>query len=328
MKFGEATENFLNNIEKQKGYSIHTADAYRRDLTQFAEIAQIEENDEISEIFVKGNLRRYIYFLKESGQKSKSIARKRSCLLSFGKFLVKREILPSNPVRLIFPTKIEKNIPAIITQPQMSDLGERYEEKSPETDGTISEKPTPLRDKLIIELLYGSGIRVSELNNLIRRNIDIPNNRMRVIGKGNKERIVPLTDAAIVLLKAFLNNDFAGSRFVFERRAKSGRKQSKNYEQMSRNRRDLRNRERSLLTVRRIRQIVERELSKVSAAKKRSPHILRHSFASHLLDNGADIRVVKEMLGHSSLASTQVYTHVNIEKMLKSFKSAHPRSGQ
>jgi len=323
MQFNEAREAFLNNLEKLRGYSINTVDSYRRDLGQFAEVLQISQNAEVAEVFLKGNIRKYIYWLKEDGQKSKSIARKRSCLLSFGKFLVKREILPSNPVRLIFAPKIEKNIPAIITQPQMSDLGETYNE-SPKEDSI--EKPTSLRDKLIVELLYGSGIRVSELNNLTKGCINIPNRIMRVIGKGNKERIVPITDAAAELLQEHLK-EIRGS-FIFERTANSGRRQSKNYGAMSKHRKDLRNKERSLLTVRRIRQIVERELGSVSAAKKRSPHILRHSFASHLLDNGADIRVVKEMLGHSSLASTQVYTHVNIEKMLKSFKQAHPRSGQ
>ncbi|MCL2843870.1 MAG: tyrosine-type recombinase/integrase [Chitinivibrionia bacterium] len=327
MQFSEAKEAFLNNLEKQRGYSINTTDAYRRDLDQFAEVVQVSEQTEVADIFVKGNIRKYVYWLKESGQKSKSIARKRSCLLSFGKFLVKREALSSNPVRLIYAIKIDKNIPAIITQPQMQDLGDAYEEPTPQNSEIENIKPTSVRDKLIIEFLYGSGIRVSELSNLMKSNINKHNQTMRVIGKGNKERIVPITDAALALLEEFLKENPRGV-FIFDRTAKSGRKESKNYEAMSKSRRDLRNKERSLLSIRRIRQIVERELSAVSAAKKRSPHILRHSFASHLLDNGADIRVVKEMLGHSSLASTQVYTHVNIEKMLKSFKQAHPRSGQ
>jgi site-specific recombinase XerD len=128
-------------------------------------------------------------------------------------------------------------------------------------------------------------------------------------------------------LKKFLGDDLRNG-YIFPRIANSGRKQSKNYDNIKGKRAEMHKEDLSLLSIRRIRQIVNRELSEVSAAKKKSPHILRHSFASHLLDNGADIRVVKEMLGHSSLASTQVYTHVSVEKMLKAYKQAHPRSGE
>jgi len=326
MQFKEGIDAFLRYIEKQRDYSINTADSYKQDLLQFIQIQKIAENDDIAKVFTKINIRAFIYSLKDSGQKAKSIARKRSSLLSFGKFMMKEGVISANPVRLIAIPKIEKNIPAIITEPQMLELGENYDNPS-KNEERVSQNPPSIRDMLIIELLYGSGIRVSELHNLTKRSFDLSNKIIRVIGKGNKERIVPATDVAIELLKRHLPINARPSDYIFPRIARSGRKQTKNYSNLTQKRERLHKEDLSLLSVRRIRQIVNRELAKVSSAKKKSPHILRHSFASHLLDNGADIRVVKEMLGHASLASTQIYTHISIEKMLKSYKQAHPRSG-
>jgi integrase/recombinase XerC len=319
MQWKDGIDGFLRYIEKQRDYSIETVESYKHDLLQFTEIQKIAENADIAKFFTKQNIRAFIYFLKDNGQKSKSIARKRSALLSFGKYMMKEGEIFANPVRLIAVPKLDKNIPAIITEPQMEDLGEIY--KNPEDLPCV-------RDMLIIELLYGSGIRVSELHNLTKRNIDYSNRTIRVIGKGNKERIVPITDVAIELLKQHLSECSRSTDYIFPRIATTGRKQYKAQNNSTRKRQERNRKNNSLLTVRQIRNIVNRELSKVSAAKKRSPHILRHSFATHLLDNGADIRVVKEMLGHASLSSTQIYTHISIEKMLKSYKQAHPRSGQ
>jgi integrase/recombinase XerC len=318
VQWKEAANKFLTYIEKQRDYSINTADSYNSDLQQFFQVLELEPNVEIGTVFTKRNIRKFIYFLSDLGQKPKTIARKRSCLLSFGNYLMKEELITSNPARLISVPKVEKNIPALASESQMSELDENY--NSPENK-------TKLRDMLIVELIYGSGILVSELKNLKKRGIDFSNSTIRVVGKGDKERIVPITDVACDLLKDFLSENKKGD-FVFPRTAKSGRRQTKNYSNLSGKRARIHKEDAQLLSVRRIRQIVNRELAAVSAAKKRSPHILRHSFASHLLDRGADIRVVKEMLGHSSLASTQVYTHVNIEKMLKFYKQAHPRSGE
>lgn len=334
MQWKDGIDAFLRYIEKQRDYSINTANAYKGDLLQFAQTQNINDDDDVEKNFTKQNIRAYIYFLKDNGQKSKSIARKRSSLLSFGKAMMKEGVISSNPVRLISVPKIGKNIPVIITQPQMQELGEIYEnyENTEENTGDENTKKTSnkmsVRDMLIIELLYGSGIRVAELHNLTTRNLDISNNLIRVTGKGNKERIVPITDIAVELLKRHLPTNPRQTDFVFPRIAKSGRKTTKNYKNLSKKRMMLHKEDKSLLTIRQIRNIVNRELAKVSTAEKKSPHILRHSFASHLIDNGADIRVVKEMLGHASLSSTQIYTHVSIEKMMKSYKQAHPRSGE
>lgn len=326
MQFKDGLDAFLRYIEKQRDYSINTVESYKRDLSQFAQTAKITDDDSVADVFTKQNIRAFIYSLKNSGQKAKSIARKRSSLLSFGKYLMKEGAISTNPVRLIAVAKLDKNIPAIITEPQMQELGEQYDSREEDTQTPVP--PPNVRDMLIIELLYGSGIRVSELHNLTRRSIDFSNHTIRVIGKGNKERIVPITDVAIELLRKHISASPRQGDYVFPRVARSGRKPSKNCKSLTQKRERLRKEDMSLLSVRRIRQIVNRELAKVSLAKKKSPHILRHSFASHLLDNGADIRVVKEMLGHASLASTQIYTHVSIEKMMKSYKQAHPRSGQ
>jgi len=319
MRWIDAVDSFLRYIEKQRDYSINTADAYKHDLLQFRDTQKISDNDDVEKVFTKINIRSFIYFLKNEGQKAKSIARKRSSLLSFGKFLMRENVISLNPVRLISVPKLDKPIPMVITEPQMKELGEDYENL---------QEPPSVRDMLIIELLYGSGIRVSELHNLTKRSFDLSNKTIRVLGKGNKERIVPMTDVALELLKRHLSENMKLSGYIFPREAKSGRKQYKNYDNLTGKRARLHKEDVSLLSVRRIRQIVNKELAKVSSAKKKSPHVLRHSFASHLLDNGADIRVVKEMLGHASLSSTQIYTHISIETMLKSYKQAHPRSGE
>ena len=323
MQWKDGLDAFLRYIEKQRNYSINTADSYKRDLEQFAEIQKVAEDADIAKIFTKQNIRAYIYYLKENGQKTKSIARKRSTLLSFGKYMMKEDVISANPVRLIAVPKLDKNIPAIITEPQMQELGENYE-----TAGEEAQKMPSVRDMLIIELLYGSGIRVSELHNLTKQSFDMSNRTIKVIGKGNKMRIVPITDVAIELLKRHLPANSRSTDYIFPRIAKCGRKQSRIHNNSTLKRTKALKEDKALLTIRQIRNIVNQELAKVSSAKKKSPHILRHSFASHLLDNGADIRVVKEMLGHASLSSTQIYTHVSIEKMLKSYKQAHPRSGE
>jgi len=331
MRWIDAVDSFLRYIEKQRNYSINTADAYKRDLFQFRDMQTISDDDDVEKVFTKINIRTFIYFLKNEGQKAKSIARKRSSLLSFGKFLMRENVITLNPVRLISVPKLDKPIPMVITEPQMKELGENYDDFD-DSDSSHEEnlhgEPPSVRDMLIIELLYGSGIRVSELRNLTKRSFDFSNKTIRVIGKGDKERIVPMTDVALELLKRHLSENVKLNAYIFPREAKSGRKQYKNYDNLTGKRARLHKEDVSLLSVRRIRQIVNRELAKVSSAKKKSPHVLRHSFASHLLDNGADIRVVKEMLGHVSLASTQIYTHTSIEKMLKSYKQAHPRSGE
>lgn len=330
MQFKNGIDKFFLYIEGQRNYSINTVDSYKRDLLQFMETQKIDDDANIAKNFTKQNIRAFIYFLKGNGQKVKSIARKRSALLSFGKFMMREGVISANPVRLIAVPKIEQNIPAIITEQQMQELGENYENpnKNENANAAKQQKLPSVRDMLIIELLYGSGIRVSELHNLTKRNFDLSNRTIRVIGKGNKERIVPATDVALELLKKHLAANSRSSDYIFPRIAKSGRKKTKNYKGLTGKRERLHKEDAALLSIRRIRQIVNRELAKVSAAKKKSPHILRHSFASHLLDNGADIRVVKEMLGHASLSSTQIYTHISIEKMMKSYKKAHPRSGE
>jgi integrase/recombinase XerC len=165
MQWKEAVDSFLRYVEKQRGYSIYTADSYKSDLLQFAEVLKIDENTDAAGVFTKANIRKFIYSLKDTGHKAKSIARKRSTLLSFGKYLIKEEVLSSNPVRLISAPKIEKTIPVIMTEPQMRELAEIYTEPQPQDEQEhISE-----RDKLIVELLYGSGIRVSELRNLKKK---------------------------------------------------------------------------------------------------------------------------------------------------------------
>ena len=314
MKFNTALNEFLEYIEDNRAYSLYTVESYKNDIRQFCEILGEDGNIETDFLFIKANIRHFIYKLNDAGLSNKTIARKRASLMSFAKFLVKIGVLPVNPVRYIAAPKPPKPIPTFVSEPSMNLL-----------EDTLEESET--RDKLIVELLYGSGIRVSELQRMLKSRISYHYKTVKVTGKGDKERIVPLTDKSIELLKLYTAEVANPSDFVFTRTAKSGRHEYIDYGKTSEKKQKFRNTERKLLSVRRIRQIVERELSRVYDGEKKSPHVLRHSFATHLLDNGVEISYVKDLLGHQSLASTQIYTHTTMEKMLKSFKQAHPRSG-
>ncbi len=205
-------------------------------------------------------------------------------------------MLNSNPTRVLATPKSPKNLPVFLTKKQAEDLIKIGGKTDTEND---------LRDRMIVEFFYGSGIRLSELHSLTIPSVDIRNETVRVLGKGRKERIVPITRIAVSMMRQYLRQTGrsladTGPIFINKKGLKLSRRQ--------------------------IQRIVEKELSLVSQQKKRSPHVLRHSFATHLLDAGADIRAVKELLGHSSLTSTQIYTHVSKEHLIRTYKQAHPRA--
>lgn len=292
-------EGFLEYIRKEKGYSPHTAMAYAHDLADFAATLPQGGQTEITQAVTKSTLRLYTHGLRQHGLKPRSIARKVAALKSFSRYCVRRKFLTVNTAKLLATPKLDKPLPVFLTETQALALNTT----EPKTT-KISARDAG-RNHAIIELFYGSGIRLAELCSLRLTDIDRSAAQARVIGKGRKERIVPLTDQFLEALKIYLvqrpPTTPNGPLFVNHRGLPISR--------------------------RAVQRLVTAKLGMVSQLKKRSPHVLRHSFATHLMDGGADIRAVKELLGHSSLATTQVYTHVTKEHLLKAYRQAHPRSG-
>jgi integrase/recombinase XerC len=247
------------------------------------------------------DIRKYLSFLHRKNRKS-SIARKISTLRSFYKYLVREQVIPSNPAKSVSTPKIEKTLPTTLTVDEAFRLME-----SPET---ISEKFSEgsrekgLRDRAILELLYSSGLRVSELVGLNSNQLDLDLGIVKVMGKGRKERIVPVGAKAIEALVAYLKERkiVEGDEPIFVN-SLGGR-----------------------LTARSVGRLMEGYSRRSGIFRKVSPHSLRHTFATHLLDAGADIREIQEMLGHSSLSTTQRYTHVSMGKLMEVYDKAHPRS--
>jgi len=291
----EAQGVFLEYLRKQRGYSENTCDSYRRDLEQFRQFCiQAEESDLLTEAFQKAVLRGFIYYSSEQGLKPRSIARRVATLKSFSRYLYRLGHITTNAAKTLTTPKLEKNLPAFLTKNQANAI-----------TAPSGESLSELRNHAIVELFYGSGIRLSELHGLNCDSAHAGDYTIRVLGKGRKERIVPITRQAMDSIQAYLSKregpkNFDSPLFINK---KGGR-----------------------LSRRQIQRVVEKQLSVVCQLHKKSPHVLRHSFATHVMDNGADIRIVKELLGHASLATTQIYTHVSKEHLQKVYKQAHPRS--
>ncbi|MCL2689096.1 MAG: tyrosine recombinase XerC [Chitinispirillia bacterium] len=291
---GRIIERFLQYARKEKGYSEHTFEAYKSDLEQFL-LFLSEKNIAltVSSALSKSSLRAFTYNLREGGLKARSIARKVASLKSLCRYCVKHNILSVNPSKTLSTPKMDKPLPVFLTNSQAASLEE------------VTTNDENTRNRAIVEFFYGSGIRLSELHGLKFGDIDKQKMTVKVLGKGKKERIVPLTDQAVDALEDYLKvrtGQTGLSELIFV---------NSRGEHISR---------------RQIERVVSKTLSHVCLQKKKSPHVLRHSYATHLLDAGADIRAVKELLGHASLSTTQVYTHISREHLLKVYRKAHPRA--
>lgn len=294
-ELNKTIKKFLEYVEKERGFSKHTIEAYNRDLLQFLQFLK-EKNIvlTVEGAMRKQNFRTFMFQLSNMGQRPRSIARKIAALKSFSRFCVRKGLLQTNPSKAVSTPKLDKPLPVFLTQKQTGKI-------KPPSENRFE----TLRNFTVMEFFYGSGIRLSELHGLNFDSIDMRGETVRVLGKGKKERIVPLTSSAVEALRKysrFYPAEVTSSSPIFI------------------------NKEGKRLSRRQIERIVEKGLLDVSTQKKRSPHVLRHSFATHLMDSGADIRAVKELLGHSSLNTTQIYTHVSREHLLRVYRQAHPRA--
>jgi integrase/recombinase XerC len=286
---------FMEYLMKQRGFSAHTTEAYRSDLQQF-ELQASEEYGNISleEMMSKPVLRGFAFALTKAGLKPRSVARKIAAIKSFSKYCIRHNLLLKSAARALKTPRLDATLPHFLTERQAESL-----------DGASAVRKYPLRGRAIVELLYGSGIRLSELHALRPDGIDYRNGTVRVMGKGRKERVVPVTQQAMDAVRAYAAGERAPGAIdapLFT------------------------NDNGTALSRRQIERIVQRALSRVSQLRKKSPHVLRHTFATHMLNGGADIRAVKELLGHASLSATQIYTHVSKERLMQAYKRAHPRA--
>ncbi|MEP0366581.1 MAG: tyrosine-type recombinase/integrase [Cyclobacteriaceae bacterium] len=292
-------DSFLKFLEYEKRFSQHTLTAYQRDLKQFKlyllETYELEDFLQVNHAI----LRSWIVSLMESGVSPITVNRKIATLKSFFKFLQSREYIDQNPASRLKPLKTEKKLPSFVRENEMIDLLDEISFEFSDDFGGV-------RDKVLIELLYCTGIRLSELINLQERQVNFFQGTIKVLGKRNKERVIPISDSFVKVIKEYLqirNNEFQNaSEFLLV--TNTGEKL---YPMM-------------------VYRTVRAYLSQVTTLSKKSPHVLRHTFATHLLDKGADLNAVKDLLGHTSLAATQVYTHNSMEKLKSAFDLAHPRA--
>jgi len=291
-------DDFHSYLDKERGYSKHTSTSYIHDLHRFNDflIEYVGTFDISVESIDKQAIRHFLGKEFEEGFSSKTVGRRLASIKSFYKYLIKAEVVENNPSNYVKTPKSTKPLPNYIDEKMIDALME-----APPADTIVG-----LRDRAILELFYSTGIRLSELININFVNIDFQNNLIRVIGKGNKERLIPFGNKSMKAVENYI--------------AKSGR----SIKTADKNAPLFVNSKGERISQRTVQRSVNMYLGLVTEGEHLGPHTLRHSFATHLLDRGADLRAVKDLLGHSSLSSTQIYTHVQPERMKKIYKKAHP----
>ena len=286
-------EDYLRYLKYQKHYSEHTVDGYELDIVEFIYFLKRENIDVLDVTY--DNVRFFLMELDKKKNKASSVSRKLSSLRGFYKYLVRNDFISTNPFALVKSPKKEKKLPRFFYYNELELLFE------------VPDLNTPLgqRDRLILEILYASGVRVSELVGIKVK--DIGDKEIKVLGKGNKERIVRIGDYALEILEIYLSDGYLSLN-------------SKKSEYLFLNNNGDR------LTTRGVSYILNQIINKTTIGKKISPHMLRHSFATHLLNEGCDILSVQELLGHESLSSTAIYTHVTTDRLKEVYYKAHPRA--
>jgi len=291
---------FLEYLEVERNYSPHTILSYETDLMNLIKFLQVDGITSVVKVD-KNALRAYIGSLLDKGYSQKSVARKIASIRSFFKYLYKQKIKEGNPALVLITPKAGKHLPAFLDEHTVNHLLEL-----PDTSSLLGK-----RDRAVLELFYGTGIRLSELIGLDVDDIKQDEGLIKVIGKGRKERIIPMGRQALAAVKEYL-------------KAQRGIHLSENWSDKGRplflSARGQR------LYPQAIGRLVKKYIGVVSEIEKKSPHVLRHSFATHMLNHGADLRALKELLGHESLSTTQVYTHVSSSRMKKAYEDAHPKA--
>ncbi|HVB03884.1 MAG TPA: tyrosine-type recombinase/integrase [Chitinophagaceae bacterium] len=300
------TAPFISYIRFEKRFSPHTILSYTNDLNQFFDYLRLTygEDPEIHDIshhFVRS----WLAELKSQGISSKSIARKISALKSFYRYLLRQKLVPFSPMIKIVAPKLPRRLPGFVRQSEMDLLDSRMGHAVPAGSGPLDFEAET--EQLIIRILYATGIRLSELISLKTNHIDRGNRTIKVLGKGSRERIIPVSDTLLDQIRAYEEKKAAlGDQPDFQVLLvlPSGKKLYPKY----------------------VYRVVSRMLGKVTTQDRLSPHLLRHTFATHLAGNGADLNAIKELLGHSSLAATQVYTHNTIGRLKEIHQKSHPKS--
>ena len=293
-----AIDKFIDYLSFEKKCSSHTITAYKKDLESFSEFFLKRFGDEVIDKASYSQIRPWIIDLVNQGIANRSINRKISSLKSYYNFLLKIEEIETSPLIKHTPLKAPKRLQVPFSVNEVEDVISLLGQ-----EGGFE----AVRDRLIVELFYGTGIRRIELINLRLQDVSISNKSIKVLGKRNKERFVPLLPSIIISLAEYItlrNLQFVDTKSPYLFLTNKGVKLYETF----------------------VYRIVNNYFSKASSKVKKSPHILRHSFATHLLNEGADLNAVKELLGHSSLAATQVYTHQSISQLAKIHKSSHPRN--
>ncbi|MBN1184686.1 MAG: tyrosine recombinase XerC [Bacteroidales bacterium] len=292
----EYKDSFLKYLSFEKNYSVHTVKSYANDLNQYhAFCTELE-----IENFIAADhktIRKWVVSLMENEVNPRSINRKLSTLKTFYKYLIREGIISLNPVNKVVAPKTSKKIPAFVEEKQINELLDHFE---------FGNDHIGMRNKLIMDLFYATGIRESELIHLKEADINVHKNSIKVLGKRNKERIIPITSTMMKSIEDYITIRNASLRskddFLF-----LTEKGKKIYPKL-------------------VYRVVTSYLTMVTTLDKKSPHVLRHTFATHMLNRGADLNAIKELLGHANLSATQVYTHNTFEKLKSIYNQAHPRA--
>jgi len=298
--FEQTIEQFLQYLENERHYSAYTVISYQNDLENFRTYLEETTSKPVNVAQVdRVILRRYLSNLKNQNFNARSINRKLACIRSFFKYLIRNNLLQNSPAANLFSLKTKRHLPLTFNYDQIASVLDNLDET----------KLKNLRNKLILELFYGTGIRLGELNLIGIKDIDFYNSVIKIHGKGAKERLVPFGSVLNRILKKYLER----------------RNELLTVSQKSETDALILNKHGKRLSTRGISRIVNKLLGPVSTTGKSNPHLLRHSFATHLLEEGADLSAVKDLLGHQRLSTTQIYTQVTVNRLKQVYRKAHPR---
>jgi len=288
---------FLDYLQNERRYSTHTCTAYKTDMEQYVAFL-LSKNLSLEQVTHR-EVRNWLIDLIDNGDSTRTVNRKIAALKSFYRFMLRNNYLKVNPMEKVIVPKQAKRLTAFVPEQDMNKLFDLLE---------FSDDFEGKRDRTILELFYATGMRLSELLQIRKKDLDFYTGTVKVFGKRKKERIVPIPPQITVLLQDYIHCLEKKFQFIdYNENIFVTLKKKPIYPKL-------------------VYRIVRKYLDEITAIEKRSPHVLRHTFATHLLDNGADLLAIKEILGHSSLAATQVYTHTSMEKIKKTYKQAHPRA--